>query len=217
MTKGIEVFAKFFGEKSLEGEWYMKYNMYFFLGVLSFVGSVFSESGKKTDTLQIEDIIGIRSRLRVMTVENGTDSLEFKVFPEFKSTVGLVLPMSTLHIIDEDGTKGVKLSTRDPLMIVCTKGSYRPVFVQDGCRVSGETEEGYDGPYVASMWLPFPYISESAKVHVPYLVKKGEVGNVGIKIGSIGDYRLVALKNVKFLDLPEAVSFIDDDQDEDEE
>lgn len=192
----------------------MKYNIYFFLMVFSSAGSVFSESGKKADTLQIEDIIGTRSRLRVVTVENGTDSLEFKVFPEFRSTVGLVLPMSTLHVIDEDGNKGVKLSTRDPLMIVCTKGSYRPVFVQDGCRVSGETEDGYDGPYVASMWLPFPYISESAKVHVPYLVKKGEMGTVGIKIGSSGDYRLVALENVKFLHMPDAVTFIEEDQDE---
>ncbi|MCX5923972.1 MAG: hypothetical protein NTZ68_00905, partial [Candidatus Dependentiae bacterium] len=60
-------------------------------------------------------------------------------------------------------------------------------------------EEGYEGPFYISMWLNFPQVAESSKVHVRYAVAKGKMGSIGIKIGLKGDYRLVAHDDIKFI------------------
>ncbi|MBI2353190.1 hypothetical protein HYV11_03060 [Candidatus Dependentiae bacterium] len=181
---------------------------------LCIVFEFFIIKAETVNVLEKENIPGTAVRLKVMTVENETDSLEFKVFTGYKPMLGLLLPMSTLHIIDQDQNTGIALSQRDPFMISCSKGSFRPVFIQDGSRVSGKIEDGYDGPYVVSMWLSFPYIADSSKIHVPYLVKKGEIGKIGVKIGQQGDYRLKALSDtIKFLPLNEIVVDGQGDQD----
>lgn len=151
-----------------------------------------------TTVLENERIPGKSSRLQVVSVENNTEGLEFQIFPALKQSAGLSLPMGTLYLSDEKG-QGIDLDRLYPLIITCSKGSYRSVFIKDGHATTGKALEGYDGPFCVSMWLPYPFVAESSKLHIPYVVKKGKQGKVGIKIGPKGDYRLVALSDVKFI------------------
>lgn len=139
---------------------------------------------------------GASTRLQVVAVDNSSD-FEFKVFPAFQEAIGLVLPRSSLTIPE---SKVVFLNTLYPLIITCSKGSYQSVFIQDGgARASGEVEPDFDGPFYVSMWLPYPHVSESAKLHIPYRIKKGTSGKVCIKIGPKGDYQLEAVEDAQFL------------------
>ena len=65
--------------------------------------------------------------------------------------------------------------------------------------ISGKAPEGYDGPYYVSMWLSYPHVAEFVKLHIPYVIEKDKQGKVGVIIGSRGDYRLVAIENVQFV------------------
>ena len=135
------------------------------------------------------------ARLEFVSLENGTDSLEFQLFPSQGSAIGLVLPGKTLEL-----KNGFELSDRDPAVIKCSKGSYLPVFIKDGLSAGGIAPEGYVGPYYISMWMSYPNISEASKLNIPYVLKEGEKGKVGIKIGSRGDYRFVAGDGISFLE-----------------
>lgn len=149
--------------------------------------------------LQKARIPGEANRLQVVSVENGTDSLEFQVFTGDSKCLGLVLPMSTLTFSADKHHKPIHIYQRAPFVVKCSKGSFLPVFIQDGGPVSGSAESGFEGPYYASLWMPYPHVAESSKLHVRYMVKKNKVGKVGIRIGPKGDYRLVAVEDVKFL------------------
>ena len=140
------------------------------------------------------------SRVQVFSIQNNTDSLKFQVFPPLKESVGLSLPMSTLSLIDKKEDKGIDLNETYPLIINCIKGSYLPVFIQNGDKTSGTAPEGYDGPYYISMWLPYPNVKESSKLHIPYVIKNNKTGKIGIEIGQKGDYRLRAIDNIKFIE-----------------
>ena len=75
-----------------------------------------------------------------------------------------------------------------------------PVFIQDGGVASGQAEDGFEGPFLISMWLQQPNVSEVSKTHIRYIIKKGSVGAIGVRIGQKGDYRLVAYEDIKFLE-----------------
>lgn len=148
--------------------------------------------------LENESFPGDSSRLQLVSVENSTEDLEFQIFPPLKESAGLSLPLGTLTVVDDQG-KAVNFNKLYPIIITCSKGSYQPVFIQDKFAISGKAPEGFDGPFYVSMWLAYPHVAESSKLHVSYVVKKGEIGKVGVKIGPKGDYRLVAVSNVKFI------------------
>lgn len=177
----------------------MKYNIRMIVMILCISSYITPlQDGSDIGNLEDEHIPGHSSRLQLVSVDNDTEGLEFQIFPPLKQSVGLSLPMATLSLVDEKD-RGVDLDRQYPLIIKCSKGSYRSVFVKDGRAVSGKGMEGYDGPFCVSMWLPYPSVAESSKLHIPYVVKKGKRGKIGIKIGSKGDYRLVAVSDVKFI------------------
>lgn len=136
------------------------------------------------------------ARLKVISIENETDALEFQIFYAEEGQYAFVFPKSTF--VAPKG-KELKLMGDELLAVKCCKGSFLPVFIQDGFGASGTVEEGFEGPYYISMWMQFPQVPEAFKVHVRYMIKKGTIGSIGIKIGQKGDYRLVAHENVKFI------------------
>ena len=149
--------------------------------------------------LQKESVPHSLGHLQLVSVDNGTATLEFKVFPEGQDSAGLVMPLSTLTFSTKNNTKPVELTGNKPLVISCVKGSFLPVYIQDNGIVSGSVLEGYHGPYYVSMWLGQPHVPDSSKLHIRYIVKQGKKGRFGVKIGQKGDYRLVALQDLKFL------------------
>lgn len=137
-------------------------------------------------------------RLKLVGVENETDSQEFQIFNNFDSSSAFVASRSKF---DFDKDKALSISSVNPLIIKCCKGSFVPVFVQDGgSAASGQAPTGFQGPYFISLWLLMPNVAETNKLHVRYVVKKDSVGSIGIRIGSKGDYRLVAYDNVQFIE-----------------
>jgi hypothetical protein len=136
-------------------------------------------------------------RIKLVAVENQTERMEFKVFYNFDGPSAFVFPQTTFQYLPD---KGIGLSSRNILAIKCVKGSYLPVFIQDGGLASGVAEDGYEGPFVISMWLQQPNVSETNKTHIRYVIKKGTVGTLGVRIGQKGDYRLVAYDNIKFIE-----------------
>lgn len=149
--------------------------------------------------LQESFIPGQVVRLEVVFIENNTQNLEFKAYQNGMTFSGMIAPMSTLLLERSNFSNPITLNDRYPLVIKCSKGSYLPVFIKDGGMASGVAPEGYHGPYYASMWLPYPQVPNSSKLHVRYVVKKDRIGKIGIKIGPKGDYRLVAHEAVEFL------------------
>lgn len=151
------------------------------------------------ELLQKEFMPGQISRLELVAIENATEFLEFQLFSGGGPSAGLILPLSTLTFAEDASIKPIALKERSKLILKCSKGSYLPVFIQDGGPAGGKAPYGYEGPYYASMWLPYPHVADSAKLHVRYAVKKGKVGKFGIKIGNQGDYRLVAYDDMTFI------------------
>lgn len=150
--------------------------------------------------LQKEHIPGESHRLELVSIENMTDKLEFQVYPEGKSSAGTVFPMSTLQVKhDKNNNQGLHIAGRQSVAIKCTKGSYLPVFIKDGTRASGTVPQGFEGPYSVSMWLPYQTVPEAQKVNIRYAIRKGHKGKIGVKIGTQGDYRLVAKEDIKFI------------------
>ena len=119
------------------------------------------------------------SRLKLVAVENETDALEFQTFYGDQGASSFVFPQTTFKFSPQ---KELGLAAKDLLIVKCCKGSYLPVFIQDGDIASGEVEAGYDGPFYLSMWMQFPQVSESAKTHIRYAVKRGKSGRIGLKI-----------------------------------
>ena len=135
-------------------------------------------------------------RLKLVAVENETDALEFQIFYSSDSASAFVFPHSTFRY---EPDMQIGLNAYKPLVVKCCRGSYLPVFIQDGGPASGALEDGYEGPFYISMWLQFPNVAQTNKTHVCYAVKKGAIGTIGVRIGKQGDYRLVAYDNVKFI------------------
>lgn len=141
-------------------------------------------------------IPGSQVRLKLISVENETDGLEFQTFYGGESASSLVFPQTTFHF---SPSKAIGLASNEMLVIKCCKGSFLPVFIQDGGVASGAAELGYEGPFYISMWMQYPQASTSSKINIRYLIKKGQVGTVGVRIGKKGDYRFLAYDNVKFV------------------
>lgn len=135
-------------------------------------------------------------RLKLVSVENETEGLEFQVFFGGDLEAFTVFPQSSFKLLPY---QALDLSSKDLLVLKCCKGAYLPVFIQDGGLASGVAPEGFDGPFYISMWLQSPYVASSSKVRVRYGVKRGSIGSVGIKIGKNGDYRFVAYDGVQFI------------------
>ena len=135
-------------------------------------------------------------RIKLVSVENSTEAMEFQVFYSFDGPSAFVFPQSTFQYALD---KQIGLTARNILAIKCVKGSYLPVFIQDGGYASGSVEAGYEGPFLISMWLSMPNAAETNKTHIRYALKKGTVGSLGVRIGQKGDYRLVAYDNIKFI------------------
>jgi len=139
---------------------------------------------------------GSTVRLKLVSIENETDRLEFQTFYGGEAASSFIFPQTKFSFAP---SKAIELASKDMLIIKCCKGSYLPVFIQDGGIASGTVEQGYEGPFYISMWIQFPQVPQSSKLHVRYGVKKGQIGSIGVKIGKQGDYRFVAYDNVKFI------------------
>ncbi|MBP6892418.1 hypothetical protein KBB68_02445 [Candidatus Babeliales bacterium] len=170
----------------------------FFL--ICFVGCVFDIQAKQVQQSQLltagyspDDSF----RIKLVAVENETENMEFQVFYGFDAPTAFVFPKTTFKYQAE---KEIGLAARNILAIKSVKGSYLPVFIQDGGLASGQVEDGYEGPFVISMWLQQPNMSEVNKTHIRYSVKKDNIGTIGVRIGQKGDYRLVAYDNIKFME-----------------
>lgn len=138
-------------------------------------------------------------RLKFVSIKNDTEAMEFQAFYSFDGSSAFVFPQSTFQYLPD---KQIGLISRNILAIKCVKGSYLPVFIQDGGYASGTVEEGYEGPFLISMWLAMPNAAETNKTHIRYALKKGTVGTIGLYIGQKGDYRLFVPDNdmnVKFI------------------
>ncbi len=129
-------------------------------------------------------------------IENDTPACEFQTFYASEGSSSFVFPQTTFHFDPKDA---LELSSGNKLVIKCSKGSFFPVFIQHGGRAGGVVPDSFEGPFYISMWLSYPQVPETSKVHVRYVMKKGVDGKVGIKIGNKGDYRFVADENVQFL------------------
>lgn len=136
--------------------------------------------------------------LKLIKIENETENQDFVLFNGFDPASAFVSAHSEFNF---DMGKEIGLSSQYCLTVKCCKGSYVPVFVQDGgCVASGSVDQGFEGPFFLSMWLSIPNAAESNKIRVRYQVKKDSVGKVGLRIGKNGDYRFVAYENVKFIE-----------------
>lgn len=150
--------------------------------------------GSGAEMLQPGYIPGSDVRLNLVSISNYTESSEFKIFYGSGSSRGHIFPATTFTF-DE----ALRVTQSTPIELLCSKGSYLSIFVQDEGRASGDADAGYDGPYYLAMWLEYPQVSEQEKVFVRYEVASGTVGKVGIKIGAKGQCQIVALENVKIL------------------
>jgi hypothetical protein len=129
-------------------------------------------------------------------IENDTPGCEFQTFYASEGPSSFVFPQTTFNF---DPKNALELSSGNRLVIKCSKGSFFPVFIQHGGRAGGVVPDSFEGPFYISMWLSYPQVPETSKVHIRYVRKKGVDGKVGIKIGSKGDYRFVADENIQFL------------------
>lgn len=157
------------------------------------IGSAFEAQAKQLTAGYVPDDV---VKIKLVSIENDTDAMEFQVFYGFEGPNAFVFPQSVFKYLPE---KEIGLTASNIVSIKCCKGSYLPVFIQDGGYASGSVEDGYQGPFVISMWLAIPNAAELNKTHIRYIVKKGTVGTIGVRIGQKGDYRLVAYENIKFI------------------
>ena len=136
-------------------------------------------------------------RVKLVSIENETEAMEFQTFYNYDGPSAFVFPNSTFTYLP---AKEIGLSPGNKLAIKCCKGSYLPVFIQDGGYASGSVEDDYEGPFYISMWLTHPNAAQTNKTHIRYALKKGTIGSIGVRIGQKGDYRLVAHDNIKFIE-----------------
>ena len=135
-------------------------------------------------------------KLLLAFIENDTPACEFQTFYASDASSSFVFPQTTFRF---DSKKSLELSSGNMLVIKCSKGSFFPVFIQHGGPAGGVVPDNFEGPFYISMWLSYPQVPETSKVHVRYVRRKGIDGKVGIKIGAKGDYRFVADENIQFL------------------
>jgi len=147
-------------------------------------------------TLNAQVVANDATGLKLIAIENDTDNCEFQIYFGSDAAAAFIFPHSTFHFGE---SKSLSLPSQQQLIIKCCKGSFLPVYVQYGGIASGEAEGGYDGPFYLSMWLQYPQVPETSKIHVRYMVHKDHVGTIGLKIGNKGDYRFVAYEHVKFV------------------
>lgn len=152
--------------------------------------SIYADKSLSIQQITPENI----ERLQLVSVENKTMDSEFSVFVGMQDSYGLVRAESKMSF-----DKPVGIAQDDVTRLVCVKGSYLPVYVQDQGKTSGNVPFGYEGPYYMSMWLQYPYVSQAQRVHVPYVIKKGKKGQIGLQISPTGDCRIVGVKNIKLL------------------
>ena len=135
-------------------------------------------------------------RLCVVSFENQTEDSAFKVYIGSSGSRALVLPQT---IWEMDQPNKIYLSQRTALRIVCVKGAYETIFIHDEGTASGYVPNGYSGPYYLSMWLSYPYVNDEQKLYVRYAVKKGRIGDIGIRIDENGNCQVVAYNDVLIL------------------
>lgn len=145
--------------------------------------------------IQAGYIPGSNVHIEIVSIENQTNYSEFKVFYGAGVSRGLIFPQTTFTF---DKPMGMTQQSAT-VQLLCSKGSYLSIYVQDEGRASGEADDGYDGPYYLSMWLGYPQVNEQEKISIRYEVTAGKVGKIGLKIGSKGECQVVALQDVKLL------------------
>jgi hypothetical protein len=160
--------------------------------VICLWGSVATPSTLEAKVQQGDQV----GKLFLAFIENDTPACEFQTFYASDGSSSFVFPQTTFNF---DAKSILELSSGNRLVIKCSKGSFFPVFIQHGGRAGGVVPDSFEGPFYISMWLSYPQVPETSKVHVRYVIKKGVDGKVGIKIGSKGDYRFVADENIQFL------------------
>lgn len=152
------------------------------------------ESKRSVASAQV--LPGGEQRLCVVAIENQTEDSSFKVYIGSSGSRALVLPQS---IWEMDQPNKIYLTQRTALRIVCVKGAYETIFIHDDGTASGQAPNGYSGPYYLSMWLSYPYVNDEQKLYVRYAVKKGKIGDIGIRIDENGNCQVVAYNDVLIL------------------
>lgn len=167
-----------------------KFFIVILLGIVA-SGAVHSTAEVLTDGY----VPGTEHRLAISYIENQTPNSYFQVFYKDEGSRVLLTPNSKCEFKSGDFV----LNQINPIRLICSQGSYLPIYVQDEGLASGQVPSGYHGPYYVSMWLSYPHVADEFKVHVRYAVLARKVGEIGIRIGSKGDCQIVALSNVKLL------------------
>lgn len=134
-----------------------------------------------------------QKRLSLVAIENNSDQT-LKFFYGAGQHRALLLP-HTGATLDNP----LFLNQHDPIRLLAITGDMQPVYIQDGDKASGTVPEGYHGPYYISMWVGYPQVPESAKLFVPYGIKKGKVGQIGILLDDQGDCQLKAHEDIVFI------------------
>ncbi len=148
-------------------------------------------------SVAVEQILpGGDQRLCLVAIENQTEDSVFKVYIGSSGSRALVLPQTTWEM---DQPNKIYVNQRTSLRIVCVKGAYETIFIHDEGTASGHAPNGYSGPYYLSMWLSYPYVNDEQKLYVRYAVKKGRIGDIGIRIDENGNCQVVAYNDVLIL------------------
>lgn len=147
-------------------------------------------------TFNLQDKVD-SNKLLLTFIENDTPVCEFQTFYASEPSGALIFPQSKFIFAPQEA---LDLGSGNILVIKCCKGSFFPVFIKHGGIASGQAPENFEGPFSIAMWLENPQVSETSKVRVRYVRKKGVDGKIGIKIGNKGDYRFVADENIQFLE-----------------
>ena len=135
-----------------------------------------------------------QARVSIMTVENKSKAT-FKLFYGPGEARALLLPGSVWQGPQNDVNQKLVLNQEYPIQIVCVKGSYLDMFIQDRGMASGTIDDGFDGPYYLTMWLQYPQVAMDERVHVPYAIKKNSTGHIALQIDEHGHLRIIAQDN----------------------
>ena len=163
-------------------------------------GTQYSHSGTEVEgsgdveMLQAGYIPGSNVHVEIASIDNRTESSAFDIFYGAGLSRGLVFPQTKMKL-----SQKLKLVQHTPVQLLCSKGPYLTIYVEDEGVASGTAPSGYTGPYYISMWLGRPQVSAEEKVNVRYAVKTGKIGKIGLRIGSKGECQVVAEKYVKIL------------------
>lgn len=144
--------------------------------------------------LQAGFIPGTKAHVKVVSLQNDTNSSEFKVFYGAGLSRGTSFPGTKLTF-----SSALPLIQNTPITFQCSRGSYLMIYLKDEGLASGQVEDGFEGPYCLSMWLGYPQVDEQEKVYIRYAVKSDRIGQVGVKIGSKGECQILALEDVVIL------------------